>query len=103
VSNYNLARKKLARALREAYPLLLEEQEEDDPEFQIDTSEALVGRWVVYFETTAPATLEDEQGTHHSYAKGLFCISDDGSGESPMQDWEIIGITRYCCENEIFG
>jgi hypothetical protein len=103
MSAYQQAREKLSQALREIYPLICGEADDDDEEFQINRPEGFIQRWVLYFETTAPLLVETENGKEHSYAKGLYVISDDGTGEMSMQDWEIIGMTAYARDNEIFG
>jgi hypothetical protein len=101
--DYKAARHKLAQALKEIYPLIAGGDEEEEEEFQIDKAKGFVRRWVMYFETMAPYTDDDEQGTFHSYAYGLYCLSDDGTNETSMQDWEIVGMTEWARDNEIYG
>jgi len=103
MTEYQRAREKLAAAIREIYPLICGEADEDDEDFRINRPEGFIQRWVLYFETTAPVTQQTEEGEWHTFAKGLYCISDDGTAQVPMQEWEIIGMFEFARDNEIFG
>lgn len=109
LSAYSKARNVIEEALKEAY-LILKTDEENDPRelsdddgvFEIDEDKAFVGKWVMFFETTAPSRQSIGGETYFTYAKGFFCISSDGA-DSSLQEWEIRGMMDYARDKDIFG
>jgi hypothetical protein len=109
-SAYAKARRAIEEGLKSGYLLLkatsdvdepLEEFDEDGT-FEIDEDKAYVGRWVIFFETTAPSRHLVDGESHFTFAKGFFCISSDGADGS-MQEWEIRGMMDYAADKDIFG
>lgn len=109
--NYNQARTIIEKGLKEAFEFLkwdrasiaIEDSDEaEEGRFEVDEAESMIGRWVMFFETTAPSRQITEEKTFFTYAKGLFCISGDGPDTS-MQEWEIRGMMDYAKDKDIFG
>lgn len=109
-SKYAQARDILDAALKEAYLTLkdgnegdrLDEDEDEDGVYEIDEGKAFVGKWVIFFETTAPSRHIVDGEAHHTFAKGFFCVSGDGADTS-LTEWEIRGMMDYARAEGVFG
>lgn len=105
-SKYKEIRNKMTELIAEIHPTIDEElskDEEEDDEFSVSREHAVVGRWILFYETTAPALHHIEGETHQTIAKGFFTLSCDPMSDCAIQDWEALGMIEYAKDRGLLG
>lgn len=107
--DYQQARRIISKSVSEAQKYMVdpadnqEHDAEDSPSLEIQREKASVGRWVVFFETTAPAVFHTEETSKFTFAKGFFTLSSDGTDDTPLQDWEVLGMIEFAKREGLLG